>query len=106
MADAFPMQIEKDTVKITLTGKVDSTNAGALGDQLRGLVGKQIAKVVFLAGGLDYIASAGLRAIVFAKQKLGAGVTVFLIAPKPDVLDVFKMTGFDTYVTVQDTFKG
>lgn len=105
MADAFPMQIELNTVKITLVGKVDSTNAGALGDQLRGLVGKQLTGVVFLAAGLDYIASAGLRAIVFAKQKLGAGVTVYLIAPKPDVLDVFKMTGFETYVTVQDTYE-
>jgi anti-anti-sigma factor len=106
MAEAFPMQIDTDAVKITLAGRVDSTNAGALGDQLRGLVGKQLKKIVFLAATLDYISSAGLRAIVFAKQKLGAGVTVFLIAPKPEVLDVFKMTGFDTYVTVQDSFKG
>ena len=106
MADAFAMQISGDVVTFTLEGKVDSTNAGALGDQLRTLVGKTITKVVFMASGLEYISSAGLRAIVFAKQKLGAGVTVYLIAPRPDVVDVFKMTGFDTYVVIQESFEG
>jgi anti-anti-sigma factor len=65
----------------------------------------EIKKLVFYADELEYIASAGLRAVVFSKQKLGANATVYLVGASEEVIDVFKMTGFDKYLNIQDKFE-
>lgn len=92
--------------KVKLHGHIDASIAPALMDELKPLIAQKdkVKKLVFYADELEYIASAGIRAIVFAKQKLGGKVQVFLIGASATVLDVFKMTGIDKFLTIQDTF--
>ena len=92
--------------KVKLHGHIDASIAPALMDELKPLIAQKekVKKLVFYADELEYIASAGLRSIVFAKQKLGGKVEVFLIGASEVVLDVFKMTGIDKFLTIQDTF--
>jgi len=90
--------------RIKLTGRVDASNATVLSEELKKLVGQPLKQIVFMVNELEYISSAGLRAIIFAKQKIGENSQVFLIAPQPSVLEVIKMSGFDTFVTIQDSF--
>jgi anti-anti-sigma factor len=104
MAD-FNLNVQDGVARLTLSGKLDTAVAPQLSEQLKTLVGKGITRVLFMAGTLDYISSAGLRAIVFAKQKIGAGVQVFVIGAKPEVIDIIKMTGFDSFVVLQDSYK-
>ena len=92
------------TARIELMGRVDAVNAPQLADELKKLVGLSLNQIVFHAKDLEYISSAGLRAIIFAKQKIGEDLDVFLIAPQPTVLEVIKMSGLDTFLTIQDTF--
>jgi anti-anti-sigma factor len=61
---------------------------------------------VLEAENLEYLSSAGLRAIVFAKQKIGQSLEVILVAAKEEIVDVIKMTGFDSFVSIQDSFEG
>ena len=39
------------TVKITLSGSLDAKNAPTLAEELKGLVGKEIKKIVFFCEG-------------------------------------------------------
>lgn len=92
--------------KVKLHGHIDASIAPALMDELKPLIAQKdkVKKLVFYADELEYIASAGIRAVVFAKQKLGSKVQVYLIGASETVLDVFKMTGIDRFLTIQDTF--
>jgi len=92
--------------KVKLHGHIDASIAPALMDELKPLIAQKdkVKKLVFFADELEYIASAGIRAVVFAKQKLGGKVQVFLIGASATVIDVFKMTGIDKFLTIQDTF--
>jgi len=103
----YVMEIGEVT-KVKLHGHIDASIAPELMNELKPLIEHkdEIKKLVFYADELEYIASAGIRSVVFAKQKLGAGVEVFLVGASPVVLDVFKMTGIDKFLNIQDKFEG
>ena len=96
-----------EVTKINLHGHIDASIAPALMEELKPLIERkdEIKKLVFDAKDLEYIASAGIRAVVFAKQKLGANVEVYLIGASEAILDVFKMTGIDKFLTIKDLFE-
>jgi anti-anti-sigma factor len=50
------------------------------------------------------MASAGLRSLIFAKQKMGAGVDIFLVGAQPPIVDTLTMTGFHHSVTMLDEY--
>jgi anti-anti-sigma factor len=100
----FNIDLQEGIAQINLGDRVDTTNAGDLTDSLQTLVGQDVSRIVFDATGLEYLSSAGLRAIVFAKQKIGQGLDVVLVGAKEEIADVIKMTGFDSFVTLQDSF--
>jgi anti-anti-sigma factor len=102
MPSEIRRDVENDTARFTLTGRLDTINAPDLTDQLKTLVGSPVKKIVFMVKDLDYISSAGLRAMVFAKQKIGTDTQVMVVAPKPAVLEVIRMTGFDSFLSVQN----
>lgn len=95
-----------ETTKVNLHGHIDASIAPALLDEMKALIGKDIKKLVLQAKNLEYIASAGLRAIVYVKQKLGADVDVYLCGASTEVLDVFRMTGLDRFLIIQDVYEG
>lgn len=92
--------------KVRLYGQIDASIAPSLMEELKPLIAQKdnVKKLVFYADELEYIASAGIRAVVFAKQKLGGKVQVYLVGASETVLDVFKMTGIDKFLTIQDSF--
>lgn len=102
----FSVELQEGIARIDLGERVDTTNAGDLTETLKSLVGKEVVTVVLEAGRLQYLSSAGLRAIVFAKQKIGQGLEVVLAGAKEEIVDVIKMTGFDSFVSIQDAFEG
>lgn len=103
MVSDIRQDIENDTARFTLTGRLDTINAPFLTEQLKSLVGRPIRRVVFMARDLEYISSAGLRAMIFAKQRIGADTEVILIEPQQTVLDVISMTGFDSFLSIQES---
>ncbi len=59
-------------------------------------------KIVFYASGLEYISSAGLRVIIFAKQKIGAQADIYLAGAQEAVREVISMSGLDNFLTITD----
>jgi anti-anti-sigma factor len=104
MEPKFSVTFNDDVAKIELAGKLDATNAPLLQDELKKLIGQPVSRLVFYAADLEYISSAGLRVIIFAKQKIGVDAQVYLIGAQAAVLNVVKMSGLDNFMTIQDVY--
>ncbi|MBQ5551579.1 MAG: STAS domain-containing protein, partial [Bacteroidales bacterium] len=73
-------------------------NAPALMDELNKYKNQGVEKVVFDATALKYIASSGIRTIIFAKQKLGGNPEIEFINCAKEIYSVFEMTGIQEYI--------
>lgn len=85
-------------------GRVDSTTAASLEQALVGAIGRGERRLVVDFAGVDYISSAGLRALLIAarrvKESKGAWVLSSLGEP---VRQVFELAGFLPLFTVEPT---
>jgi anti-anti-sigma factor len=98
----FPIKEGTET-RVTLKGKLDFARAPLLMDDIKTLKGKDISVIVFECGGLTYISSAGIRAIIFAQQKIVEGVTVVIEDANEDVKEVLDMCGLIDFVELRET---
>ncbi len=104
MDPKFSVDCTEGLAKVELCGRLDATNAPLLQEELKKLIGRKIAHLVFLAKDLEYISSAGLRVMIFAKQKIGVDAHAYLVGAQDAVLSVIKMSGLDNFLTIQDTY--
>lgn len=88
-----------ETTVIELKGRLDYSNAGALMEALKTLTGQGVKRLHFHCAGLEYISSAGIRAMVFSKQKIDKTIDmeVQLHHAAPQIKDVFALSGLDSY---------
>ncbi|HDS08852.1 MAG TPA: anti-sigma factor antagonist [Firmicutes bacterium] len=91
-------------IKAELTGRLDASTAPELQNALKEVIDQPIHDLVFLTKDLEYISSAGLRVIIFTKQKLGVDTKVYLIGAQDTVLEVVKMSGLDNFMIIQDEY--
>ncbi|MCP4155277.1 MAG: STAS domain-containing protein [bacterium] len=105
MESKISVTYEDSIAKINLSGRLDASNAPELQTELKKLVGQKVSRLIFFAKELEYISSAGLRVIIFAKQKIGVEAQVYLVGGTEMVLDVIKMSGLDNFMTLQDTYE-
>ena len=105
MESKYAVDYTDGIAKIELTGRLDATNSPALQDELKKLIGQKVSRLVFSAKDLEYISSAGLRVIIFAKQKIGVDAQVFLIGAQEAVLNVIKMSGLENFMVIQDKYE-
>jgi anti-anti-sigma factor len=86
---------ESSTPTIALVGRLDTHTAPELDKALdRLLARKDLTRIVFDLGGLDYLSSAGIRCFVRARKAIEpAGGRVAIVNPQPavqKVLDIVK----------------
>jgi anti-anti-sigma factor len=93
---------ETGTVSIRLVGDLDSGSAARLNDLVTEAARGPVTRLVLLMERLNYLSSAGLRCLVFAHQKLGAGVDIVLVGTRPEVAETIKLTGLERSVIMQD----
>lgn len=86
---------------LAMTGRVDSTNAGAVeAAMLRTLEGGA-QKVVLDMSDLEYISSAGLRIVLVAAKRLKqVGGRFALWGLRPSVHEVFAVSGFLSFLVI------
>lgn len=105
MEATFTVELKNKIAGVTLAGRLDAVSAPAFEAEIRTLIGQEVDSFVLFAKDLEYISSAGLRVIIFAKQKLGAQTKVYLIAAQEPVLNVIRMSGVDSFIIIQDEFR-
>lgn len=104
MDSKYTFDVKNDVAKIEIAGRLDANNAQGFQDELKKLSAQAIKRIVFFVKDLEYISSAGLRAIIFAKQKLGAHANVYLIGASEAVLSVIKMSGLENFLFIQESY--
>ena len=99
MAFTADLEIIKDSfVKITLSGELDGATAADFKTKVEEAAAKNPKKLFLMMQDLEFMASAGLRVLIFAKQKMGTGVDICMVGVQEMVMDTIKKTGFDQSV--------
>ncbi len=89
---------------ITLAGDLDASSAPLFRADIERAAAQKPQHLILKLEGLTYMASAGLRALIFAKQQMGPAVDLVLVATPDSVLETIRMTGFDRSCSFQDTW--
>jgi anti-sigma B factor antagonist len=97
------VETHKRVAVVTVKGRVDSSNAGEFDKKLQDLINEGSANIILDMGEVEYMSSAGLRAVVSAlreaKKKRG---DVRLAAPSARVAEVFELAGLRPLFTTYD----
>jgi anti-anti-sigma factor len=93
--------VDASTVRIALAGELDSNTAPALREVVDRVLGGKPAQLVLQVEQLSFMASAGLRILIFAKQKQ-PGLRIYFVKPMPAIVDTLRKTGFYDGVYVTD----
>ena len=93
---------EGDAV-LVLAGDLDAAAAPSLRDAINQAADPVPSRLVLHVGELAYMASAGLRTLVFARQKMGQGVEIVLVGTQPSVRETIELTGFHHSVTMLES---
>ncbi len=89
------------TVFVLAEHRLDSSSAGAFSEELESVTESAGRTVVVDMEGLDYIGSAGLRAIMQAVRKTQQqGGRLALCSLSSDVRAVFQTSGFDQLIDI------
>lgn len=95
--------IEAEAVVLQVVGRVDTVTSGAFQAQALEVFKLPIRKLVLDCQKLEYISSAGLRALlVIAKSAGSRKAPVVLTHVNALVLEVLEMSGFDSFFTIQE----
>lgn len=89
---------------IALSGELDAATAPQFREAIEKVAEARPQRLVLLMGELEFMASAGLRVLIFARQKMGPGVSLYVIGSHGPVLSTLKMSGFHHSVHLQDTY--
>src|SRR5207248_6345636 len=104
MAFSASLNIKGDAGIITLVGELDAASAPQFRADIESAVAQGAKKLALEMADLTYMASAGLRALVFAKQKMGAQSDIYVIAAHPSVKETLELTGFASSVIELDRY--
>jgi len=85
---------------ISLQGDVDTKTAPALLEALTALELAMIADLRIEMASVGFLSSAGLRALVFAKQKMPHDSRLVLVGASADIAEVIEKTGLTQAVTL------
>lgn len=103
MAFTITETIADNVAQFTLVGELDGASAPTFRTQVEAAAAAKVKQLVLNLEGLEYMASAGLRVLIYAKQKMGADVTILLVGTQPMVRDTLEKTGFHHSVTMVDS---
>ena len=105
MAFTATLEMVDTCAKIKLTGELDASVALDFKETIEQAAANNSKKLVLFMEDLEFMASAGLRILVFAKQKMGTDVDIYVIGSQGPVLNTLKMSGFHHSVYIQDSYE-
>ena len=97
----------EDTI-YELTGRLDTQSAPEFQDILDEGFNSGEDKIILDCKGLEYMSSAGLRTILYAKKRVensddeAKSGYIKLINVSDDILEVFEMTGFSEFLSINE----
>lgn len=102
---AFSATLTTETiVKITLAGDLDASTAQSFKNVVEKAAAANPKRLILMMQKLDYMASAGLRVLLFTKQKMGEHTDIYMIGTQEMVKETIEKTGFDQSVIMLDDY--
>jgi len=99
MENQFDLAQEGKTLTINLGEELATDKAAELMEAINNYRETGVEKVVFDATKLSYIASSGIRAIIYAKQKISGNPAIEFVNCAQNIRDMFEMVGIEDYIT-------
>lgn len=90
-------------VSITLTGDVDTKTAPELLSKLVALELNVLEQLRLDLQAVNFVSSAGLRAIVFAKQKMPHESTLYIIGASEQIIETITKTGLTNAIKIVES---
>lgn len=90
------------TALITLEGELDALTAPAFQVEIDQAAEGEVDRLVLDMTSLTYLSSAGLRALVFARQKMADDVKIVLVSVSEEVEQTIRLVGFHRSVIFSD----
>ena len=91
--------LEGSKLEIVLEGRLDTTTAPSLDDELKQSV-EGVTELVFDFDKLEYISSAGLRVLLSAQKIMNKQGEMVVKNVNQIVAEVFEVTGFSDILTI------
>jgi anti-anti-sigma factor len=91
-----------NTARLKLAGEVDGTTASLMRAEVDKLLSSAPRMLILDVEQLTFMSSAGLRVLIFAKQKQPT-LNIYVLKPQPPIVDTLRKTGFYDGVYVTDT---
>ena len=86
---------------VFLEGEIDAQNASAVKKEIDACLKERgDSAVAFDAKNLSYISSAGLRILLATQEEAGKRISVANL--RPEVLEIFKMAGFQMLMDIKE----
>ena len=104
MAFNATLQMDNGTAMITLAGELDAGVAQAFRDTIEQAAAQNASRLVLLMQELEYMSSAGLRVLVFAKQKMSSSVDIYVVGAQEYVVNTLEKVGLDNSLIIQETY--
>jgi anti-anti-sigma factor len=98
------LTVDGSTALLTLTGELDASTAPAFYEQVGHAANGGARRLVLIMDELVYMSSAGLRGLLFARQKMGAEVEIVVAGANESVTQTIRVTGFDQSVVMSERF--
>lgn len=87
---------------ICLSGQLDTLSSPDLEKEITNILEGNAQNVVLVGGKLTYISSAGLRLLLILQKKMGQkGGTFVLRNIQDSIMEIFKITGFSSFLTIE-----
>lgn len=89
-----------DGAELRLEGRLDTTSAPSAQETLL-KVADSYAKITLNFSSLEYVSSAGLRALLMLQKQVNrTGGSLSITNVSPAIMEVFEMTGFSGILTI------
>ena len=92
--------IESGTAVIALAGRLDTTTAPELEQELKTSL-DGVSELVMDMKELDYISSAGLRVLLSAQKVMNKQGSMTIKNANDTILEIFEVTGFSDILTIE-----
>lgn len=88
-------------VKVTLAGRVDTTNANEFEKAMLEVVESGTSRILLNCAELNYISSSGLRVFLIVQKKMSASKGKFdLCSLRAEIKEIFDISGFTSIFSI------
>ncbi len=91
---------EGNKLTVAIEGRVDTTTAPVLENELKGAI-DGVEALVLNFSGVEYISSAGLRVLLSVQKIMNRQGEMKVTNVSEDIMEIFEVTGFSDILTIE-----